>query len=195
MKAMGIGILCGGRGSRMGGVDKGALRLNGQTFLARISALAEDFDERLISGTPDVLPQGFRAWPDDVPGCGPMGGICTLLRHCESAALLIVACDMPLMSRAAMSALRRAWFPGLAACALETAPGQLEPLAAIYGREACLPAMNRALAEGRWRLRGLLREVGAKPVPFADTSATFNVNTPEEYDALLRGRPETDFFQ
>lgn len=182
---VGIGILCGGKGRRMGGIDKGMLRLDGDTFLSRLVRLSGCFDERLISGDPERIsaPEGFRVWPDDVPDCGPMGGICTLLRHCRSSALLIVACDMPLFGAEAIGALLDAYSPAVSILALETAPGSPEPLAAIYNR-SCLPALERALADGRLRMRAFLRENGAKSVPFADRAATWNVNTPDDYAAL-----------
>lgn len=182
---VGIGILCGGKGRRMGGIDKGMLRLDGDTFLSRLVRLSGCFDERLISGAPERIsaPEGFRVWPDDVPDCGPMGGICTLLRRCRSSALMIVACDMPLFGAGAIEALLKAYSPAIPILALETTPGAPEPLAAIYNR-SCLPAMEQALAEGRLRMRAFLQENGAISVPFADRTATWNVNTPDDYAAL-----------
>ena len=182
---VGIGILCGGKGRRMGGIDKGTLCLDGDTFLSRMARLSGRFDERLISGDPErvSVPEGFLVWPDDVPGQGPMGGICTLLRHCRSSALLILACDMPLLGAEAVEALLDAYSPTVSILALETTPGAPEPLAAIYNR-SCLPAMKQALADGRLRMRTFLQENGAKSVPFADGTATWNVNTPDDYAAL-----------
>jgi molybdenum cofactor guanylyltransferase len=93
-------ILAGGRGSRMGGVDKGL-----QVYRGR--PLAQHALERLRPQVRQVLvsanrnQEAYRAlnvpvWPDEVPDyAGPLAGMLAGLRHCDTSFLATVPCDTP----------------------------------------------------------------------------------------------------
>lgn len=98
-------VLAGGRGSRMGGVDKGLQNFNG-TPLALHSLLRLQMQSGGLVG--DVMINanrnlaayeafGVPVWPDtlgDFPG--PLAGFLTALERCETPYLLTVPCDTPL---------------------------------------------------------------------------------------------------
>jgi molybdopterin-guanine dinucleotide biosynthesis protein A len=97
-------ILAGGRGSRMGGVDKGL-----QTFLGLPLALHTLTRLQISGGVGDIMINanrnlaayesfGVSVWPDglaDYPG--PLAGFLTGLERCETPYLLTVPCDTPLL--------------------------------------------------------------------------------------------------
>jgi molybdenum cofactor guanylyltransferase len=93
-------ILAGGRGSRMGGVDKGLQMYRGRP-------LAQHALERLRPQVGQVMvnanrnQETYRAlnvpvWPDQVPDFpGPLAGMLAGLAHCDTAFLATVPCDTP----------------------------------------------------------------------------------------------------
>lgn len=98
-------VLAGGRGSRMGGVDKGLQNFNG-TPLALHSLLRMQMQsgglvgEVMINANRNLAAYeafGVPVWPDtlgDFPG--PLAGFLTALERCETPYLLTVPCDTPL---------------------------------------------------------------------------------------------------
>ena len=97
-------VLAGGRGSRMGGVDKGLqpyrdrpLALNALQRLQTqagnlIGALTVNANRNLAAY--EAL--GQPVWPDTLPDyAGPLAGFLTGLSHCETPYLLTVPCDTP----------------------------------------------------------------------------------------------------
>jgi molybdopterin-guanine dinucleotide biosynthesis protein A len=93
-------ILAGGRGSRMGGVDKGLQMYRGRP-------LAQHALERLRPQVGQVMvnanrnQETYRAlnvpvWPDQVPDFpGPLAGMLAGLAHCDTALMATVPCDTP----------------------------------------------------------------------------------------------------
>jgi molybdopterin-guanine dinucleotide biosynthesis protein A len=98
-------VLAGGRGSRMGGVDKGLQKFNG-TPLALHTVLRLQMQEGGFIGDLMVNANrnlaayeafGVPVWPDTLDGyAGPLAGFLTGLERCETPYLLTVPCDTPL---------------------------------------------------------------------------------------------------
>jgi molybdenum cofactor guanylyltransferase len=94
-------ILAGGRGSRMGGVDKGLQNFNGMPMaLQTLLRLSPQVGEVMINANRNLSAYesfGVPVWPDslsDYPG--PLAGFLTGLERCETPYLLTVPCDTPL---------------------------------------------------------------------------------------------------
>jgi molybdopterin-guanine dinucleotide biosynthesis protein A len=204
-------ILAGGRATRFGGRDKGALIVEGESIQSRqLAALAQVADDLMIVG-PDPaarrLPPAPRLWrtgqpvagdqaigfpvrilPDRVPGRGPLGGLHTALSEARGEALVIVACDMPFVSApllAHLLALTRE------ADAVVPATGRgYHPLCAAYTR-ACLDSIARRLSKGELKMSGWLDEVRVRAVSDAELcvfgnpdALLANVNTPDDFLGL-----------
>ena len=94
-------VLAGGRSERMQ-TDKGALHYHGLDQRQHTAALLAEFcpDVR-VSVRPDqaALPAGLTALPDAFLGLGPLGGILSALQADPNAAWLVLACDLPFLSR------------------------------------------------------------------------------------------------
>jgi molybdenum cofactor guanylyltransferase len=88
-----LAILNGGKGSRMGGRDKGQLRYQGRTLLDRLLDLGAVCRETLVI-TDDV-----------VPGKGAPGGVVTALLKASTPHVLLVAADMPFVTVEAVQPL------------------------------------------------------------------------------------------
>lgn len=186
-------ILAGGRGSRMGHVDKGL-----QPF--REKAMAAHVIERLSPQVASVainanqnLDQyaafGVPVWPDDLQGFeGPMAGLETGLRRCTTDYLVTAPCDSPFLPADLVGRLSAALEENGADLALaETEEPddsgemrlQPHPVFALVKR-AALPHLANFLATGGRRMDGWYGAIKVVRVRFDDASAFRNINTLRE---------------
>lgn len=94
-------ILAGGRGSRMGGVDKGLQNFRGMPLaLHALMRLQGQVGAVMVNANRNLAAYeslGAEVWPDALPDhAGPLAGFLTGLERCNSAYLLTVPCDTPL---------------------------------------------------------------------------------------------------
>jgi molybdopterin-guanine dinucleotide biosynthesis protein A len=190
-------ILAGGRASRLHGADKGALVVGGRSILERqLDALAGVAGDVFLVGGSRAADGPAARLPhvaDLAPARGPLGGIQAALHHAGAAvdALLIVACDLPFLSRAFLAYLvDRATGPAAGAVdvVVPRTEDRLHPLCAAYNRRV-RDAVDRRVASGALAVQALFDEVRVEIVG-PEVVATFdpggvmlwNVNTPEEYE-------------
>ncbi|MGH9755476.1 MAG: molybdenum cofactor guanylyltransferase [Blastocatellia bacterium] len=205
-------IQAGGRSSRMKR-DKAWLEIEGVPMIERVIAsarLAVDGLGIIVNAANPRIEQYEKlAWYCDArlifdmhDHSGPLGGIHTALAHCganESA--LILACDLPFITTEFLSLLRDIHQaenpqPAIRNPQSITVPldqsNCLQPLAAIYD-QSLEATVEQMLAENELKVDLLYSRVPTRQVDFAefahlrDAERFFvNVNTPEEYQALLR---------
>jgi molybdopterin-guanine dinucleotide biosynthesis protein A len=186
-------ILAGGRASRLGGVDKSALIVDGVRILDRQLAMFADvkvhggLDEILFVGRTTSHPL-LRPVPDRIAGRGPLGGIHAALAAARSAPLFVVACDMPFVT-ADLVAHLVALAAEADAVVPQTGDGY-HPLCAVYGR-ACLDPIASRLDDRRLKVTDFLKDVKTRIVTaaelerFGDVHRLLrNVNTPLDHRAL-----------
>src|SRR3954469_9139315 len=94
-------VLAGGRGSRMGGADKGLQNFNGMPLaLHTLLRLQPQVGEALVNANRNLAAYesfGVPVWPDSLADyAGPLAGFLTGLEHCETEYMLTVPCDTPL---------------------------------------------------------------------------------------------------
>jgi molybdopterin-guanine dinucleotide biosynthesis protein A len=186
-------ILAGGFSTRMHR-DKAALKYQGKSQLDRAFVLASRHVATVfVSVRADQTLDPTRAQRpmivDSVAGEGPIVGIRSALAAHPQVAWLVLACDLPFLSDAAIEYLlrERDWVGCAAdfATAYKSAhDGLPEPLCAIWE-----PAAAKALADyhaggGHCPRKFLIRH-GARLLEPQDTRALDNVNTPEEYTQAL----------
>lgn len=171
-------LLAGGKSVRMGR-DKTLLPYAGGTLRSHmISRLEAICGETLLCG-----PGGIA---DLHPGIGPLAGLEAGLRVARHEWCLLVGCDMPDFSAPLVELLWKEAQAGDAAVVLPQGPGGREPLHALVHRRA-LPAIERAIANGRYGLEQALQEAGARVVPWErvraicpDGSCFHNWNSPAD---------------
>jgi molybdenum cofactor guanylyltransferase len=93
-------VLAGGRGTRMGGVDKGLQLFNGRPLaLQAKQRLASQVGRVIINANRNLdayRTLGSDVYPDDdAEFAGPLSGFAVGLAHCETPYLLTVPCDSP----------------------------------------------------------------------------------------------------
>ena len=187
-------ILCGGRGTRMGGVDKGLQNHQGLPLaLHTLMRLQPQVGAVLINANRNLAAYesfGVPVWPDPVADYpGPLAGWLSGLEHCETPWMLTVPCDTPhfpldLAERLAAAAGAEGADVAMAVT-VEQGQRQRQPVFCLL-RSTLLEDLEQALQAGerkidRWTARHRMVEV-----VFDDADAFFNANTPEELTALGR---------
>ncbi len=123
-------ILAGGRGSRMGGIDKGLQNVRGlpralQTLM-RLQLQSLPPQEVLINANRNLSAYeslGVQVWPDSLDDyAGPLAGFLTGLERCETPLLLTVPCDTPLFPLDLAERLHKALVEQDADLAMAAAP-------------------------------------------------------------------------
>ena len=97
-------ILAGGRGRRMGMVDKGLQLLKGKPMVEHvIDRLRPQVSTLMINAnrnTEAYATFGYPVYADDpMDFSGPLAGFLTGLRHCKTLYLVTAPCDAPFLSR------------------------------------------------------------------------------------------------
>lgn len=193
-------VLAGGRGSRMGNVDKGLQPFRSSTMVEHVLArLRPQVGPVAVSANRNL--DTYRALdvmvlPDETadgvePYAGPLAGLETGLRHCATPYLLAVPCDSPFLPADLASRLFAALEEADAdvAYAATREPGmraQPHPVFCLV-RADRLPQLSAYLAEGGRRVDGWYRDLKAVDVVFDDADAFRNINTLDE----LRGLDDT----
>jgi len=177
------GIVLAGGASRRMGRDKAQIEVCGETMLERACrTLAEVFEDVVCIGRADDggrLP--FTCVPDARPGMGPLAGLETALAATSTAWVFVAACDMPMLTAAAIEAIWRRGDGGASRAIVPQVAGRLHPLAGFYARDA-LSRATAALDEGRPSATRFANEIGARVVDVDDDGeivrALTNVNDP-----------------
>jgi len=164
-----LGVFAGGRGQRMGGVDKASLQLpGGQTLLAHWLRLGRACGlEVVVVGGP--ARPGVERLQDAPAGVGPLGGLGPLLHRAADGLAVAVACDMPYVEPALLT--RLASDPSQAAVVAPRQGGKWQPLFARYDPPKVLPALERALAADERAFQQLLSRLVVEPLPLSATQA------------------------
>ncbi len=182
-------ILAGGSSTRMRR-DKAALPYLGKNQLDRAFELASRHLARVfVSVRAGQAADPTRAQHplivDSVAGEGPIVGIRSALAAFPQAAWLVLACDLPFLSDAALSQLLRERDAAGVATAYRSAhDGLPEPLCAIWEPAAAAALASYQETGGRCPRKFLIRSA-ARLIEPRDRRALDNVNTPEEYAEAL----------
>jgi molybdopterin-guanine dinucleotide biosynthesis protein A len=150
-----VGILAGGSGSRMGGVEKGLLKINNTPVIKilvnelkeyEVVTVCRDEEQgRLYSSYSDVTFDHFK-------GMGPLAGIHAALRYFKDS-VLIVGVDMPFVKRDVANMLLEEFSKHRNADSLIPVwrDGKKEPLLACYSYRA-INGIERCLEKGERRI-------------------------------------------
>lgn len=185
-------LLAGGRGSRMGGVDKGLQPHAGTTLASHaLDRLRPQVGRLIINANRNIeryAAMGAPVWPDAVADfAGPLAGLQAGLAHCETPYLVTVPCDSPLFPDDLVERL---------ASAIEAEGAELAIAVTVEdGREQTHPvfcflsthlreSLERFLAEGGRKVDRWTSSHRCVKVLFEDSHAFVNANSLEELAQL-----------
>ncbi|HEY9513707.1 MAG TPA: molybdenum cofactor guanylyltransferase MobA [Rhodanobacter sp.] len=180
-------ILAGGRGTRMGGKDKGLVEFNGKPMVQHVlAALRPQVAEVLVNANRNeeaYRQTGCRVVSDAVTGfAGPLAGISAGMHAVTRSHVLVLPCDGPFVP---------AW---LAQRLWAASAGKDDTIVAAHDGErlhptfALLPVsvlddLDAYLASGGHKIDTFYYRHTFAPVDFSDYPQAFlNINTPEDVE-------------
>jgi molybdenum cofactor guanylyltransferase len=185
--------LAGGASTRMGR-DKALLEIGGVTLVERAARLVKSVS---ASATIVGIPHGIEglsleAIRDDWTGAGPLGGIATALRASESDWNLVVACDLPYLTREWLAFLVGRALKSKADAVLPMNERGAEPLCAMYHKR-CESPIWLALDRGTRKVTDGLAGANVEYIApnewkaFDSEGLLFkNMNSPADYEEARR---------
>lgn len=199
-------VLAGGRGSRMGGADKGLQKFNGTPLalhaLMRLQMQeGEHIGELMLNANRNLGAYeafGVPVWPDTLSDyAGPLAGFLTGLERAETPYLLTVPCDTPRFPLNLAQRLAAAFDDPATQIAMASAPEngsapRAQPVFSLLRVDLLESLMAFTQAGGR-KIDRWTEQHRTVLVPFDrpgdDPLAFFNTNTLDELHALEQGRP------
>jgi molybdenum cofactor guanylyltransferase len=187
MKITGL-ILAGGRGSRMGEVDKGLQPFRGQTMIAEVIArLAPQVDGLMLNANRNLEQYaafGVPVWPDRTGDfAGPLAGIQAGLRHCPTPCMMTAPCDSPFLPLDLVARLAEALARDDAEIAMPVtgsgAVAQQQPVFALL-KVTLLADLDQFLRNDGHKMMRWFASRKLTEVHFDDEDAFRNINTLEE---------------
>ncbi len=173
-----LALLIGGRGRRLGGVDKTRIILpsgatTAETLLALFEPLVDDvFGVGRADQATHPLSRTIRLLAEEPDGQGPLRGVATALAASRTPWVFVVACDLVHVTADDLRLLMANRTRGCLAIAWR-APSGSEPLCALYHRALATTA-QRLLARGERRAKALLD--GARFLERATPIANLNTS-------------------
>ncbi len=170
------------------GSDKASVKLAGKPLIEHVLARVVGLGDEILITTNHPAEYGYldtRLEPDLTPGAGVLAGLHTALSAAAGTLVLVLACDMPFVSRPLLEHMLR-----LAKDFDVVIPKyrkMYEPLHAVYRKTSCLAAVERVLMTGEQRVISLLsglnvRTIGPPDLAHLDPEGLsfFNINTPDD---------------
>jgi molybdopterin-guanine dinucleotide biosynthesis protein A len=178
-----LGILAGGRATRLGGRDKAWLSLAGVPQVLRWQRrFAVETGAILVSANRDparYAEHGLRVVADRMPDCGPLSGLDALAQACTTPWLLTLPVDLVGVNECLLPTL----FAGAAANGAYAHDDEgPQPLVALWRTPAVRDAAAQALDAGEHAVHALQARLGMAAVRF-DGMRFGNLNTADDLHA------------
>ena len=178
--------------------DKAFLDFHGQSLLDRALAVAGMVCDRVtIVGDPAKLANYGPVLADIFSGCGPLAGIHAALTHSTAELNLMLAVDMPFVSRELLAFLFATAEASDAVITVPRTSRGFQPLCAVYRRDFSTVA-EQALRAGRYKVDAAFSGVSVRVIEENELAAAgfserdfFNVNTPQDRQAAEGGLKPT----
>ncbi len=178
-----LGLLAGGKASRLGGIDKAWLERRGMPQVLRWQRrFPDEVAAMLVSANRNLdryAAHGLMAVPDRISDAGPLGGLDALAVACETPWLFTLPVDLVGTNDCLLRTLVTMRGEN-GAYAVDDDGAQ--PLVALWRREALRIGCKAALAAGAGAVHALQETLAMSPVVFSGFRFG-NLNTPADLDA------------
>ena len=185
-------ILAGGRGTRMGTVDKGLKILRGKPMVAWVAErFAPQVNEVLINANQNLDKYqvlGYKVIPDAIGGfAGPLAGLHRGLGEASHDLVATAPCDSPFLPTDLIARLRAAMEKNAADLAVAKTGDQPHPVFCLC-KKSVLPGLTDFLAGGGRKIDAWYSKLKVVEVLFDDQPDAFsNINTEEELRTFESG--------
>lgn len=181
-------ILTGGESSRMK-ENKSLLIYHQEAQWLHLYHLLQNKCEQTLISCSEKSIKLYEPKPiitDKLLGYGPLSGIISALLQLKNKAILVLACDLPLIDNETIDQLiAERDTTKIATTFYNEESGFLEPLITIYEPKA-LPVLLAMLAQGYTCPRKMLMQNDIKVIHPNNASALKNINHPEEKEHILK---------
>jgi molybdopterin-guanine dinucleotide biosynthesis protein A len=185
-------VLAGGRATRLGGINKAMLEVEGRPIICRVmDALRPLADQILVIGhlAEGLYLPGVQVLPDPYPRAGTLVALRNGLLSARHDVSIVVGCDMPFLYTPLLRKIVQL-SDGFDLAVPRIGP-HLEALHAAYNR-SCLPVIEDALRRRQMKIIDLYPSVRTREVPEAELRALdpdlrsfLNVNTVEDLERAV----------
>ncbi len=182
-------ILAGGRGSRMGDVDKGLQLFQGRPMVAHVLArLQPQVDTIIINANRNIdtyATFGHRVVPDAIDGfAGPLAGLHIGMSNATTALIATAPCDSPFLPLDLVMRLHHALTGHDADLAVAKTFDQAHPVFCLT-KTSLAPHLHAFLASGQRKIDKWYASLKVVEVSFDDVETAFaNINTVDELKSL-----------
>lgn len=178
-------ILAGGRGTRMGTVDKGLQMFRDAPMALHVlMRLSPQVGYIMINANQNIAPYeafGVPVWQDDMQGYpGPLAGLQTGLIHCQTDYLVTAPCDSPFLPKDLVERLADGLEQNNADIAVAvTGAGETRQAHPVFClvKASLLPHLTLYLQEGGRKFDKWYSSLAVAEVHFDDEDAFRNINT------------------
>jgi molybdopterin-guanine dinucleotide biosynthesis protein A len=178
-------ILAGGRGTRMGTVDKGLQMFRDAPMALHVlMRLSPQVGYIMINANQNIAPYeafGVPVWQDEMQGfAGPLAGLQTGLIHCETDYLVTSPCDSPFLPKDLVERLADGLEQNNADIAVAvTGEGETKQAHPVFClvKASLLPHLTLYLQEGGRKFDKWYSSLAVAEVHFDDEDAFRNINT------------------
>lgn len=177
-------VLAGGRATRMGGQDKGLIKLGRETITARITRqLAPQVDEIIISANRNLelyAALGYAVVSDNYGDYqGPLAGMAAGFSHIRNQWMLTAPCDGPFIANDYARQMLSQAKHDSSRIVVATDGNRLQPVYALIHRKLA-PSLNEYLLSGGRKIDLWYAQHGYSEVAFSDHEMFTNINTPQQ---------------
>ena len=181
-------LLAGGRGQRMGGRDKGLVRVAGRFMIEHSILRFKPQVDRLVIVANRNLPTyrslGYPVLNDELTGyAGPLAGIAAALADCTSSHLAVAPCDSPFMPVDLIDRLSRGLAQADGEISVACTAERMQPVFALISA-GLAASLNDYLDAGGRKIDAWYAQHRLVRVDFSNEDDTFmNINTPQQQAA------------
>ncbi len=178
-------VLAGGRARRMGGEDKGLLKVSGKAMIEyMIAALQTQVKNTVISANRNLSiysRYGFPVIADSGDGFdGPLAGMASCMQAINTEYLITVPCDSPLLPEDYVMRMLTALEVDNADIGVADSGKRIQPVFSLL-KCSLLESLMAYLNSGERKIDRWFQQHTMTRVDFSDKPETFiNVNTPED---------------
>lgn len=182
-------ILAGGRGSRLGGIDKGLIRIAGRELIDYIiEALRPQVSDIVIVANrhrTEYARFGLPVLVDSTPGYqGPLAGLLTALEYSSTPCLLSVPCDAPLLAADYATRMLQAMQQTSANASVAECHNRWQSVNCLV-KTSVKESLEQALQHHELAVNTWLKSIGAVSADFSDSPMQFeNLNNEADQERL-----------
>jgi len=183
-------LLCGGRGSRLGGLDKGLIEWQGRPlFVNQLEKISGQVESVIISANRNL--EGYKKYvdcvvSDEIKGFqGPLAGVAAALPHVARNWIWVVPVDMPNLSQDFLSQFLKAIGDVGSDRGFYVVTEQRAHYLCALLHRSCESELQRFLSNGQRRVRDFHQLINSRAVTLTMDDAVFaNINTESDLKQL-----------